>query len=88
MKRHSLPTLLCTILLGASLFLSQAAMAATDLPTPTGGTNFDYAWLKGRARHLAEQPYVNHAGEIPEALKNLSWDAYMQLAFDSEHALW
>jgi glucans biosynthesis protein len=88
MKRHPLFTLLCTTLLGASLVLSSAAFAATDLPTPTGGTNFDYAWLKGRARHLAEQPYVDHAGEIPASLKNLSWDAYMQLAFDSEHALW
>ena len=88
MKRQHLSTLLSQFLLGAFLVLSTAAWAATDLPTPTGGTSFDYAWLKGRAQFLASQPYVDHAGEIPAALKNLSWDNYMQLAFDSDSALW
>ena len=50
MKRHSPSTLLCTILLGASLVLSSAAFAATDLPTPTGGTNFDYVPEARRAQ--------------------------------------
>lgn len=88
MKRQHLSTLLSQILLGAFLVLSTTAWAATDLPTPTGGTSFDYAWLKGRAQFLASKPYVNHAGEIPAALKSLSWDNYMQLAFDSDSSLW
>lgn len=76
--------LLCTLLLafGSSVF------AATDLVMPQGNATFDYAWLKGQARHLASQPYVNHAGELPAALKKLSWDQYMQMSFNPEHALW
>jgi glucans biosynthesis protein len=89
MKRQTTSVLLCQILLGALIFLSAAAHAGTEpAPIPTGGTNFDYAWLKGRASFLAKQPYVSHEGELPKALQNLTWDAYMQLAFDSEHALW
>jgi glucans biosynthesis protein len=90
MKREHVPpsrALLLTIC--ALLFLGATAHGATDLDlTPTGGTSFDYAWLKGRARYLAEQPWTGHAGELPEAIRNLTWDAYMQIAFDPEHALW
>jgi glucans biosynthesis protein len=49
---------------------------------------FDYAWLKGQARALAEQDYVDHEGEMPEQLKSLSWDDYQQLRYDKKHALW
>jgi glucans biosynthesis protein len=87
MKRFHMFPLLGRLLVGL-LLLSSAAQAATDLATPTGGTNFDYAWLKGRAKALAEAPYVSHEGELPAALKKLSWDQYMQLAFDSDNALW
>lgn len=89
MQRHHLSIALSQIFLGALLLLSSTALALTDpTMTPTGGTNFDYAWLKGRAKFLAEQPYVSHEGELPRALQNLTWDQYMQLAFDSENALW
>ena len=88
MKRQTLFTLIVPIILGAFLAASVSAMAATDAPTPTGGTAFDYAWLKGRARALAASPHVSHEGELPKALQNLTWDDYMQLSFDSEHALW
>lgn len=64
------------------------ALAATDLNMPTNGVNFDYAWLKGRANYLSQQPYVSHAGELPGAIKNLSWDQYMQIAFNPNQALW
>ena len=88
MKRQTLFTLIVPIILGAFLAASVSAMAGTDAPTPTGGTAFDYAWLKGRARALAGSPHVSHEGELPKALQNLTWDDYMQLSFDSEHALW
>ncbi|SFK41394.1 glucans biosynthesis protein [Desulfomicrobium apsheronum] len=88
MKRQTLFALIIPIILGAFLVASTAATAATDAPIPTGGTTFDYAWLKGRARALAATPHVNHEGELPKVLQNLTWDDYMQLSFDSEHALW
>ena len=76
------------VLLGALIgavtggFLSVASVAADT------ATSFDYAWLKGHARQLAAQPYVSHEGELPQALQHLSWDAYQQLAFKKDHALW
>lgn len=88
MKRQTLFRLIIFVILGAFLGASVPAVAATDAPTPTGGTAFDYAWLKGRARALASSPHVSHEGELPKALQNLTWDDYMQLSFDSEHALW
>lgn len=83
-------TSLRRILAGAFLVLTQTAYAApgSEPTAPAGVTDFDYAWLKGRARQLSEEPYVSHEGQIPPALKDLSWDAYMQIAFDPDHALW
>lgn len=74
--------IVCIIL----LFASSIGFAATEVPT--GGTSFDYAWLKGRAKALSQTPFVNHEGELPRALHNLTWDQYMQVAFNSDHALW
>lgn len=75
MTRHHRPSFIRQLLLGAVLvFIAATAQAATDLATPTGGTNFDYAWLKGRAKFLAEQAYVSHEGELPKSLQKLTWD--------------
>lgn len=49
---------------------------------------FSYAWLKGYARELAGHPYVSHEGELPETLKQLSWDDYQAIGFRKDHALW
>jgi glucans biosynthesis protein len=69
-------------------FLAVPAMAEIDGAKSSSETPFDYAWLKGRARALAETPYVSHEGELPERLKNLTWDEFMQISFDPEHAFW
>ena len=89
MKRHHAPHLFRLLLALALLSIGGAAFAGnwTD-PIPTGGTSFDYAWLKGRARYLSGQPHVSHEGELPPAISDLTWDAYMQIAFDPDHALW
>lgn len=76
--------LFCALLLS----LSGSVFAAADLPMPQGNATFDYAWLKGQARHLASQPYVSHADELPAVLKKLSWDQYMQMRFNPKQALW
>lgn len=74
-----------------------ACLALTAGPSGAAGNNtsgleeirdFDYAWLKGRARELAEREYVDHEGELPESLQQLNWDQYQQLVFDHDHALW
>jgi len=72
-------------LAAAGLLLTQAAPAAQTIGKPQ---SFDYAWLKGHARTLAQQPYQSHEGEVPEQLESLSWDDYQQLRYDKEHALW
>jgi len=49
---------------------------------------FSYAWLKGYARELASHPYISHEGELPQSLKQLSWDDYQAIGFRKDHALW
>ncbi|MGB3622326.1 MAG: glucan biosynthesis protein D [Ketobacter sp.] len=49
---------------------------------------FDYAWLKGQARSLSVEAYQGHEGEIPESLRNLSWDQYQELRYVREQAIW
>jgi len=49
---------------------------------------FSYEWLKGHARYLSGQAYKSHKGELPDSLKNLSWDDYQAITFKPEHALW
>lgn len=64
------------------------ALATTTMNMPTSGVHFDYAWLKGRANYLSQQPYVSHAGEVPQGIQALTWDQYMQIAFKADQALW
>lgn len=49
---------------------------------------FNYEWLKGHARHLSSQTYKSHEGELPNSLKNLSWDDYQAIRFKPKYALW
>ena len=76
---------LAAMLLAACLLpaLSGAALAGTQTAEP-----FDYAVLKGKARHLAQQPYADHEGEIPDAVKHMTWDQYQAIHFNLDRALW
>jgi len=78
------------VAVAGSCGLPPLALAAGGEPTRRVGETrpFSYAWLKGRARHLASQPYQDHEGEIPDSLKRLSWDDYQAIRFRQEHALW
>lgn len=84
-----------------SLLKMAAALSAYGVPVQSllAGTteegrllgeskSFDYAWLKGHARHLAAQAYTSHEGELPKTLRNLSWDDYKSIRFKPEKALW
>ncbi len=49
---------------------------------------FDFAWLKGHARHLSTQPYSSRRGDLPDSLKNISWDDYQSIHFRQDKSLW
>lgn len=49
---------------------------------------FDYAWLKGHARHLASKAYTPQVNGVPASLANLSWDDYQAIRFKPQDALW
>jgi glucans biosynthesis protein len=68
---------------------SAAAPAATTALSPLGPPQaFDYAWLKGQARALADNIYQPPAGSIPEVMKALDWDQYQAIRYRADHALW
>ncbi|MBT2324000.1 glucan biosynthesis protein D [Variovorax paradoxus] len=49
---------------------------------------FDYAWLKGVARELADTPYRPHGKALPSDVAALDWDQYQAIRFKPDHALW
>lgn len=77
-----------TLLTATALSLASMAVMAADKAAPDAGEAFSYAWLKGYARHQATEEYVSHKGELPKEIQGLSWDAYQQLRYDHDHALW
>lgn len=66
-----------------ALLLKAPAARAADKTEP-----FDYAWLKGRARTLAAQPYAEPRNDLPRQLDQISWDDYQKLRFVRERGLW
>lgn len=49
---------------------------------------FDYAWLKGHARWLAGRSWQSPRIELPEAIRDLSWDQYQAIGYKAEEAIW
>lgn len=49
---------------------------------------FDYAWLKGRARHMAQSAFQPVAAKLPPAVEKLDWDQYQAIQYRADHALW
>src|ERR1700739_941710 len=50
--------------------------------------SFDYAWLKGRARAMAGQPYAVSENTIPHDCEAFAWDQFQAIRYRDEHALW
>ncbi|HYD62073.1 MAG TPA: glucan biosynthesis protein D [Noviherbaspirillum sp.] len=81
---------------------SLAALAAAGLPispllaaararpiTFVGDARpFDYAWLKGHARHLAGTAYRPVTAKLPAEVEKLDWDQYQAIQYRADHALW
>ncbi|SFF53601.1 glucans biosynthesis protein [Fontimonas thermophila] len=68
--------------------LPTAAFLRLDDAAAASSGSFDYAALKGRARALAAQAYVEPRNELPESLDKISWDDYQKLSFIREKGLW
>lgn len=49
---------------------------------------FDYAWLKGHARAMADAPYQSHKRVLPAPVEALTWDQYQSIRYRQDHALW
>ena len=65
-----------------------AATPATTLSSLGPPQAFDYAWLKGQARALANGLYQPPVSHLPEAVKALDWDQYQAIRYRADHALW
>ncbi|MFW5489934.1 MAG: glucan biosynthesis protein [Desulfovibrio sp.] len=75
------------------LLLTVSATIGTGTPSfaKTSGLNapgFDFARLKGYARHLASVPYQKPSTKLPASLSDLSWYKYQQITFDRSRAVW
>lgn len=78
------------------------ALAATGFPIPPllaaarapatkfigESRPFDYAWLKGQARHLAGTAYQTATTKLPSDVEKLDWDQYQAIQYRADHALW
>lgn len=49
---------------------------------------FDFAWVKGHARWLADNPYVPVKETLPPAFAKLGYDQYQSIHFRADRALW
>ncbi len=78
------------VFMGASVSLPLLTAAhrvrAADPAQPAGA--FDGSTVRNMARQLALQPYKAPAGDLPAVLKNLDFDAYRDIRFDPDKALW
>ena len=67
------------------------AVAAASVPAfaqqPTPQPAFGYEDVVRRARDLAKQPYDPAARELPEELRNLSFDRYRDIRFRPDRSL-
>lgn len=78
------------LLASATLAFAGALPAARVFAQPpdSGARHFDFAALKGKARALAERPYVAAAETATAALAKLDFDRYQKIVFRHAHALW
>jgi len=73
--RHFLRTCAALIAAGLPRPGGSAAGPATTALSPLGKSQaFDYAWLKGQARALANGTYQPPVSQIPDAVRALDYD--------------
>jgi glucans biosynthesis protein len=60
-----------------------SAVTALGPPQP-----FDFAWLKGQARFLANNVYQESKDTLPPSMAKLGYDQYQSIRFRTDHSLW
>lgn len=67
-----------------------APFPASVLPAATlpSSAFFSLANVEEKARLLADQPYENPDGSVPDFLLNVSYDQWRKLRFRADHSLW
>ncbi|GED22072.1 glucan biosynthesis protein [Halomonas halmophila] len=74
---------------GSGLLPMSTLLAATqEAPQAGEGKPFDFAWLKGLARHLSQQSPRQHTVTLPEPIRDLGWDTYKAIQYRPARALW
>lgn len=64
------------------------ALPVQAQPAPASGLRFDRAWLKAHAAALAQKSYAPPRRALPAALRDIDYDAYRNLRFRPDAALW
>lgn len=75
-------------LAGACLLSGFDRLARGADSIPARKQSFDYAWLKGKARGLAQKPFAPPPRSLPKSLAALDWDQYQAIRYRPKHALW
>jgi glucans biosynthesis protein len=75
--------------LAGSLFAGPVTAAlAAETPAADKGTPFSRSTVTGMARDLAQKPFAPPSQDLPDAIKNLTYDQYRALYFRPEKAIW
>lgn len=61
---------------------------AWDLASVGAAQSFDFAWLKGHARFLAEQPHAKTSAPLPPSITQLDWDKHQSIRYRMTQSLW
>lgn len=67
----------------AGLFLFVLSTPALAQPTPFGLEN-----VVALARDLAARPFEDNQGQVPQVLKDISYDQWRDIRFDPEKSMW
>ncbi len=87
-RRHLLQGLAATATTPLSVLAGAAGTPTVGLLTLGKPQAFDFAWLKGRARELAQQTYQAPSTVLPAAVADLDYDRFQSIQFKPEHSLW
>src|SRR5690349_4001258 len=75
---------------GAAGLLPFRPAWAQEAPPPSASPapKFAFETVQGIARDLAKQNYSDDPGNLPQSLRDLSYDRYRDIRFKPEQSLW
>ena len=85
--------LLSLYLLAGACYAPVASVGAPNVPEATPATTpppkrFNFVDIRRRAEVLANQPYQDPTGKLPDFLAKLDYDQYRDIRFKGEKSLW